>query len=212
MLDREEKDVIYNREYVKTKVADDENLSNGIDTDTNAYLNGLTDFQILQLQKELKASIGDGLVKKYTKEESSFIKKEVNEYDHVNIESLQQIKDKYKTKWQDNQTAPHYNFQQEFDLPETEYTEDQLLTALSSQETTLIAHSLGYLNTIKITNWNVLTRRILPLLVHRSKMVRLRAYKILYRYDSLPVAVIDLLRKSKFDDDLAQEVLQELQS
>ena len=205
MFDRKEETTPFNRSYFKSQVSKDEKLSQGIDEETTEYLNGLTDFQILELQKELKSTVGDGLVNKYKNNEPNSTKETTEELD---INAIEMIKNKYKDQW--SIVTKSKVKQQEFDLP-TEFTEDQLLTALSSKETTLIAHSLAYLKKVNITKWDILSNRLLPLLVHRSKLVRLRAYDILYLYDSLPVAVIDLLKKSRFDGDLAQHVLQELQ-
>eukprot|EP00835_Amoeboradix_gromovi_P005074 NODE_444_length_8544_cov_0.465127.p3 type:complete len:211 gc:universal NODE_444_length_8544_cov_0.465127:7080-6448(-) len=209
MFDRTEERVLNEREYKKSYIVEDEELANNIHNDTTAYLNGLTDYQILQLQEELKSTVGPGLISKLRQENV-----ENNVENNVIDESLDKkaiadVKNKYKASW--DKPSKSHPIEQEIEL-ECNFTEDQLLTALSSKESTLIAHSLTYLCTIEITKWDVLTNRLLPLLVHNRKLVRLKAYKILYKYDSLPVLVVDLLKKSKIDGNLTSEILLELQS
>ena len=208
MFDRNEKYKIVEREYKKQPITRDEKRNESIHAESTDYLNGLTDYQILQLQNELKATIGDKLTSRYTTDVQQVQPQQQQPQPLDQEIDLAKTKEIYATLTKTPQ-QPNY-----FDLPEltTTYTEDQLLTALSSKESTLIAHSLAYLRHVSITKWTVLTDRLLPLLVHKSKLVRLKAYDLLYYYDSLPVAIIDVLRKSRIDGELTQTLLKELQS
>eukprot|EP00834_Sanchytrium_tribonematis_P002460 NODE_76_length_23837_cov_1.242396.p10 type:complete len:226 gc:universal NODE_76_length_23837_cov_1.242396:12452-13129(+) len=207
MFDNAESQSIFQRTFKKTNISKDVELNNAINKDSEDYLNGLTDYQILQLKKEMQGMISDDLNKKLS--DNTKKSEETKENIVIDQEKLDVVKEKYKSFWE--KPTKSNPFLESFDLP-TIYTEDQLLTAISSNEPTLIAHSLGELISIGVTNWDVLTSRLLPLLVHRSKMVRFRAYDILYIYESLPVMIIELLQKSTIDGHLTKEILAELQS
>eukprot|EP00835_Amoeboradix_gromovi_P003738 NODE_258_length_12622_cov_0.213767.p7 type:complete len:117 gc:universal NODE_258_length_12622_cov_0.213767:1964-2314(+) len=69
MLDRTEEKILHEREYRESHLLDDKELANNIHNDTTAYLNDLVEYQILQLQHELKSTVKPSLINQLKQED-----------------------------------------------------------------------------------------------------------------------------------------------